>query len=188
MEIIIIKTNSGPSNAYDVWMEEKIVHKALVKKALRSWLAKIEVSGIGIDNEKITIKRKLRWYGSSYYRIDRNSPGLLFKPKSALKRHYYCIAEQDRYDVYAHENKQCSVYRNGKQVARFESVGSEKITILADSAVDPKLLIYFCLIYEAGGYNKILSLKGTAEIKDIEFELPAIKFQGKKINKDWKPQ
>ena len=71
-------------------------------------------------NRQITISKIFSWFKAKYQLTIGDGNVLDFITLSACKRHFRCNYGSEIFEVYGHKGRKYSVYKNGRQVARWE--------------------------------------------------------------------
>lgn len=135
---------------------------------------------------KMTINKIFSWFKPKYdiTRSDKNV--LQFRTVSFWKLHYQCQFGSDFYDIYGHNGRKYSIYKNSNQVAWWDKqavswFAGDNYKITADKDCDVDLIISFCLIVDNFSSN---SNDGNA----VTVDLGNLGIQVKKFDKTWIPK
>jgi uncharacterized protein YxjI len=153
-------------------------------KKFFTYLDEIELFDATGKRPRYTIKQKWTWFKTSYDLTRHDNITLQFRTVKYWRRHYQCILGTDSYDIYGHNGRKYSIYKNNSQIAWWdkESVAwfnGDNYKLVANNNVDIELLICFCLIMD----NKTSqNNKGNTVTIDFGHIGP----QAKKFDSNWK--
>src|SRR6185503_3817329 len=151
MEIDINQKKISIGDKYRIHMDGQQTHTASTK--LFRWLAEINLYPTDSDQPRYTMKKKWSWIRISFDLTRWDYNVFEFRTKSVWKRHYYCQAGSDLYDIYGHRGRKFSIYKNGNQIAWWDQkrvtwFDGDNYKLTADRDADHELLISFCLVID----------------------------------------
>jgi hypothetical protein len=132
----------------------------------------------------LTIKRRFAFFLAKYTITLSDGATLLFQTKSFWKGHYRCDHGGDRYDIYRHTGRKCSIYCNYRQIAWLDKkavtwFNGDNYTIVADRNCNKELVIAFCLILD--------NYKSDGNKRTLNIDIGRLGPQAKKFDKYWVP-
>src|SRR5258705_2267715 len=156
MEIDINQKKISIGDKYRVFIEGQQTHIASTK--LFRWLAEINLFETGSSQPRYAIKKKWTWFKASYDITSWDYNLFEFRTKNIWKRHYYCQAGKDLYEIYGHRGRKYSVYKNDTQVAWWDQqtvtwFEGDNYKMIAEKGPDFELLISFCLVMDNHSSN-----------------------------------
>lgn len=187
MEINISQNKISVSDKYQIYIEGQKKYFASAK--LFRLLSEINLFNYTENktenNAVFIIKKKWNWFKTTYdlRRFDNNV--FEFTTKNMWKRHYNCIVGQDNYEIFGHNGRKYSIYKNDKQVAWWdkESVSwfnGDNYKIIADNDCDYCIIISFCLVIDNSASN-------DNDGNMVTIDLGNFGSQAKEFDKNWQP-
>lgn len=184
MEIDINQKKITIGDKYQIFIDGKQTHYASSK--LFRLLAEINLFEVVSDRHKYTIKKKLTFLNTACDLTRWDGHVMQFRTTSFWKKHYYCQAGKDFYEIYGHRGRKYSIYKNDKQIAWWDKravswFNGDNYKIIADNDCDTELLISFCLVIDNAFSNK-------NDGNTLRIDIGHIGPQAKKFNPDWQPK
>jgi uncharacterized protein YxjI len=167
---------------YQVFTDSEPTHRAS-SKVFRLF-PEISLIENGSDIHVLTINRKFSFFKAKFDITLADGSILEFRTASFWKGHYHCDHGFDRYDIYRHNGRKCSIYHNDRQIAWWDKkavtwFNGDNYTIVADRNCNKNLVIAFCLILDnyASEGNK----------NTVNIDVGRIGPQAKQFDKHWMP-
>jgi uncharacterized protein YxjI len=167
---------------YQIFTDSNPTHKASSK--LFRLFPEINLFENSPDNPVATINRRFSFLRAKYDITLAGDPTLEFRTVSYWKGHYRCDHGTDRYDIYRHNGRKCSIYRNDRQIAWWDKkavtwFNGDNYSITANKNCNRNLVIVFCLIID--------NYTSEGDKKTINIDIGRIGPQAKKFDSYWVP-
>lgn len=182
MIIDINQKKISVGDRYEIFTDTGPTHRASSK--IFRLFSEIDLFENGSDLALLTIKRKFSLFKAKYDINLLDGLTIEFRTASFWKGHYYCEHVADRYDIYRHNGRKCSIYCNDRQIAWLDKkmvswFNGDNYTIVADRNCNKNLVIAFCLIID--------NYASKGEKNTINIDIGRIGPQAKKFDKYWVP-
>jgi len=154
-------------------------------KKLFRFLSEIHLFDESGGRARYEIKKNWSWLMLSYNLIQYDKNVFEFRAVSFWKRHYACQIGADIFELYGHNGRKYSIYKNDKQIAWWDKnavtwFSGDNYKIIANSSAEIELLICFCLIMD----NKH---SRNTNGNTVTYDLGNFGFQAKEFNPHWAP-
>jgi hypothetical protein len=166
---------------YEIFTDTEPTHRASSK--LFHLFPEIDLFENGSELAVLTINKLFAFFVAKYNITLPDGLTIRFKTTSFWKGHYRCDHGSDRYDIYRHNGRKCSIYCNYRQIAWWDKkavtwFNGDNYTIFADKHCNKNLVIAFCLIID--NYTE-------GEKNTLNIDLGRIGPQAKKFDRYWLP-
>ncbi len=182
MTIDINQKKLSVGDKYEVFIDGQPTHKAASK--LFRLFSEINLVEYPSEQLLLTIKRRFAMFTAKYDISLADHSHIEFKTESFWKGHYRCYHGSDRYDIYRHNGRKCSIYCNYRQIAWWQKKAvtwfdGDNYSITADRHCNKELVIAFCLIMD--------NYTSEGKKNTINIDIGRIGPQAKKFDKHWAP-
>lgn len=133
---------------YDIYVNKHLNFSA--KGKVFRLLAEIDLTDIHSDVVVYTIKRKFSWIRAKYELKDELDRVYELKTESVIKGHFSCDFNQDRYELFRHKGRKCSIYKNEEQIGWWDKkavtwLNGDNYTITTNDDINLPLVIALCI-------------------------------------------
>jgi hypothetical protein len=183
MEIDINQKKITIGEKHNIFIDGQQTYFA--SKELFSFNSVINLFVNGTGRSRMIIRRTGFWFSTNYEIVRWDNNLLEVKSRSFWSLDYSCQFGPDRYDIYGHNGRKYSIYKNDRQVAWWDKnmvswFDGDNYKIIADKDCDVDLLISFCLIVD--------DLSTSDSSSTISIDLGSIGFETKKFDRAWLPK
>ena len=184
MQIDINQKKITIGDKYRIFTNGEESHYASLK--LFKLLAEISLFPLENEEATLTIKKNLTFLHSSYNINLWDGDVINFVAKNIWHTYFECVVEDDVYEIYKHNKRRVSVFKNNTQIAywhkeAFAMFEGDNYRIYANDDSEFELVIAFNLIID-----NIAKKSGDSSI--VNYDLGINWFQKRKFDENWKPE
>lgn len=148
MEININQEKFSIGNKYKVFVDG--TEKYFASTKLFKLFAEINLQENQSETTVFSLKRKWSWMKYSYDFSNSKSQIFEFRTISIWRRHYVCVVNADKYEIFGHKGRKYSIYKNNLMIAYWELgkvswFDGDTYKLIANNDIDVPLIISFCL-------------------------------------------